>query len=187
MATIENVLSLAGAMDEGYFIGSMIPEPASGWPYFDALQRLESDAGADPKTAAVSLVEAYAGSVDAQDWCMVALDLKKAADLRVALRALFGTTAPSALEVLDAASGASLPDDTDLIDLGAFLRRLDHDGTRPLATSARGVLIAGLVARRAAGTLRGRDGLAVRLALPPALPATPGWFDYLPDLAPLVR
>ena len=71
MATVSNVQTLANALPEAVFIGSMVPEPASGWPYVQLLRALREPAG--PKAVAAAIVEAYAASVDAPDWCLVAV------------------------------------------------------------------------------------------------------------------
>ena len=56
------------------FIGSMVPEPASGWPYFDMFGTLGQKQWG-PRAVASAVVEAYAASVDTDDWCLVVLDL----------------------------------------------------------------------------------------------------------------
>ena len=54
----------------------MVPEPASGWPYFDMFGTLGQKRWG-PRAVANALVEAYAASVDTDDWCLVVVDLAR--------------------------------------------------------------------------------------------------------------
>ncbi len=197
MASLSTVRTFAQVCPKAVFVGSMVPEPASGWPYFQLLRSLRQ--GWDKYAVATALVEAYAASVDTSDWCMVALDLAKVAahdgspGLEAALAKLTGSTPPGAVEFYSAAEGADLLDDTNLVDLGALMRRLDLVGSRPMATAVRAALLETVIARRAGGSLVGRDGVAVQVELPPAvLPDAswtdpPDWVQVLPELAPPER
>ena len=188
MATVSNVETLADAYREAVFIGSMVPEPASGWPYVQLL-RILRDTGSS-KAVAAAIVEAYAASVDVPEWCLVAVSLAEVAALRGALDALAGSTPPGRVEFFDAAAGADILDDTNLLDLGALMRRLGRFEANPEAEAVRGALRLATLARRAAGILGGRDGLATRAGLPPSRaldldwPPEPEWSAYLPDLFP---
>jgi hypothetical protein len=209
MASLTTVRKLAESFPKALFIGSMVPEPASGWPYFDMFGAL-GQKGWGPRAVANALVEAYAASVDTDDWCLVVVDLARLAkgpgldddelgittstrpSLDDALEALIGSKAPDPVMFYAAAEGADILDDTNLADLGALMRRLDAFEPRPEALSVREALRGAILARRAAGNLAGRDGLAVRIGLPPPWdeagdpdwPAEPGWANYLPELVP---
>lgn len=164
MATLENVVALAASLKKGIFVGSMVPEPASGWPYFESLQTLTND---EPTAVASGLVEAYAAAVDTADWCMIALDLAKVRGLATAWGKLLARQAPSDTDFYAAAAGADIPDDTNFVDLGTLMRRLEGLAVGNAAKKVGDSLRDALVARRAGGSLVGRDGLAVQLALPP--------------------
>jgi hypothetical protein len=81
-------------------------------------------------------------------------------------------------------------DDTDTADLGALMRRLDLARPNAAAIGVREALLDATIARRAAGALAGRDGLAVSIGLPPWgcesaglwLTDPPTWSQYLPGL-----
>ena len=73
MASVETVLDVVRNILGATFIGSMVPEPASGWPYVSLLRTLLT--GGSTTAVAAAIVEAYAASVDVPDWCMVAVDL----------------------------------------------------------------------------------------------------------------
>jgi hypothetical protein len=190
MATVANVLEFAATYPKAIFIGSMVPEPASGWPYFQLLEVLSKDWG--HKATAAAVVEAYAASVDADNWCMIALELAKIGTrggLAARLRALTQPPVPSAIEFFDAAAGADVLDDTDTADLGALMRRLDLARPNAAALGVRQALLDATIARRAAGALAGRDGLAVSIGLPPwgyesagLWLTNPTWPQYLPGL-----
>ena len=190
MATVANVLEYAAAYPKAVFIGSMVPEPASGWPYFQLLEVLSKDW--DRAATAAAVVEAYSASVDADNWCMIALDLAKIrarSGLAGRLRALTRPPAPGAIEFFDAAAGADILDDTDTADLGALMRRLDLAEPNAAALGVRQALLEATIARRAAGALAGRDGLAVAIGLPTWGNASAGlwlteptWSQYLPGL-----
>ena len=176
MASAPTVLTLAEGLPEAIFIGSMIPEPASGWPYSELLRILA--AHSDPEAAAAAIVQSYAASVDVADWCLLALKLsqirKEPDSLATALTLLEKTRPPGAAEFCAAASGADTLDDTDMVDLGALMRRLsDRTAGRKAAKDLRkatgGVRDAirnATIARRASGNLAGRDGLSVQVMLP---------------------
>ena len=187
MATVANVLELARSYPEAVFIGSMVPEPASGWPYFQLLEVLANDWAHTATAAAV--VEAYAASVDADNWCMIALELARIRTLAGRLRELTRPPVPGAIEFFAAAAGADVLDDTDTADLGALMRRLDLARPNAAALGVRKTLLDATIARRAAGALARRDGLAVSIGLPPwgyesaGLWLTdPTWSQYLPGL-----
>jgi hypothetical protein len=209
MASATTVLTLARGLSDAYFIGSMIPEPVSGWPYADLLRILTTTS--EPKAAAAAIVQAYAASVDVPDWCLIALELKRivspegttalntpAGDLASALAELEKFPPSDEVDFFAAASGADTLDDTNLVDLGALMRRLtdqttDEEAARSLQTAAAGVRTAireATIARRASGNLGGRDGLSVLVEVPPTkqtdLVATQprsGWHRYLePEL-----
>jgi hypothetical protein len=209
MATAPTVLTLAQDLPTAVFIGSMIPEPASGWPYSEVLRVLATDTV--PESVAAAIVQAYAGSVDVADWCLLALRLTDiggtGGPLDIALEALLGVAAPKPADFFAAASGADTLDDTDLVDLGALMRRLTdrsaygtgRDSLHEAATGVRDTIRNATIARRASGNLAGRDGLSIQLLLPP-LPSPPappspsvpdesapvpvGGRDLAPDLAP---
>jgi hypothetical protein len=191
MATAANVLTLAETLDtvpEPMFIGSMVPEPASGWPYFQLLRILRDHES--PKAVAAAVVEAYAASVDVPEWCLVAVSLAKVHPLSTALMALRGSAAPNGVHFFQAAAGADIMDDTDLVDLGALMRRLGRITPHPEADAVRRALRGATIARRAAGSLAGRDGVSVRLGLPFDAQAAkwsnpPTWDDYLPGFPAL--
>ena len=219
MASAPTVLTLARTLTDAVFIGSMIPEPASGWPYSELMRILSTTS--DPKAAAAAIVQAYAASVDVPDWCLIALELGKVGnnskattpgstrqaqndgDLVKALRDLGNLSAPSDADFFAAASGADTLDDTDLVDLGALMRRLTVPTGDPIADKAlaaatdavREALRKATVATRASGSLAGRAGISVHVKLPPLRassasskiqgPSTPGstagtdWAKYL--------
>jgi hypothetical protein len=183
MASATTVMTLARVLDKSVFIGSMIPEPVSGWPYTELLRILCDNS--DPKAAAAAIVQAYAASVDVPDWCLAAFDLAKIGDasgpLAKALKAVNAAALPGASDFYSAASGADTLDDTDLVDLGALMRRLtDRPVTttssskavadaKALVAAADGVRLAireATVMRRASGNLAGRDGLSVLVKVP---------------------
>jgi hypothetical protein len=212
MATWSTIRELSQNFREALFVGSMVPEPASGWPYFELVDILARDL--EPRAVAAAAVEAYAASVDTDDWCLVALDLAKIAGggpgldeevadlpdvhaarpgLAAALQALLLSAAPHPVDFYAAAEGADILDDTNLADLGALMRRIDTNHPNSEARAVRRALRGAIVTRRAGGGLAGRDGLAVRIGLPPpwveggdppwpAPPALPGWPNYLPGL-----
>jgi len=188
MATVSNVQTLANTLPEAVFIGSMVPEPASGWPYVQLLRALREPAG--PKAVAAAIVEAYAASVDAPDWCLVAVSLAGVAALGDKLVTLGSSTAPEPVEFYAAAAGADILDDTNLLDLGALMRRLSRITPHPEADAVLRALREATIARRAAGSLAGRDGLAARAGRPPSRgpveswPPEPRWSAYLPELFP---
>jgi hypothetical protein len=182
MATAPTVLTLARVLTESIFIGSMIPEPASGWPYAELLNILATTE--EPRAAAAAIVQSYAASVDVADWCLVALDLSKIggpSGLSSALLKLSGIAPPASTEFYRLASGADTLDDTNLVDLGALMRRLtdrslESDGgsaLRGAAAEVRTAIRSATVARRASGDLAGRDGLSVQVNLPPTVPVQP--------------
>ena len=189
MASAETVLKLTGTFSDAVFIGSMVPEPASGWPYVALLRTLL--AGGSTAAVAAAIVEAYAASVDVRDWCLTAVELgligPSPYGLAGAVDDLKATVAPpSAVDFFDAASGADTFDDSDLVDLGALMRRLSVKAPSPPMDEVRTRLRQATLARRGSGSLAGRDGLSVRVGMPPrapgAWPANPGWADYFPDL-----
>ena len=195
MATVSTIRALSEAFPAAVFIGSMVPEPASGWPYFQLLSILAQPRTADAVAAAV--VEAYAGSVSVPDWCMVAVSLaevsKTGMGLTAAIRQLMATTAPDRVRFFAAADGADIHEDTNVADLGALMRRLVAQGPNQEAADVGDAIHSCRVTRRAAGTLAGRDGIGVRLGLPwgkgdpndhdwPIPPQQPSWPDYLPDV-----
>jgi Clostripain family len=176
MASAPTVLELARSLPDSVFIGSMIPEPASGWPYAELLRVLVDNAAAD--AAAAAIVQSYAASVDVRDWCLIALYLKKIGTqngpLATALGKLNGFNPPEPADFFDAASGADIGDDTDLVDLGALMRRLTdrttRRGTSPesrVAAEVHRAIREAIISRRASGGLAGKDGLSVRLVVPP--------------------
>jgi hypothetical protein len=208
MASVTTVQTLAESFPKALFIGSMVPEPASGWPYFDMFGALgQKEWG--PRAVANALVEAYAASVETDDWCLVVVDLARLAkgpgldddelgitestrpSLDEALQALIDSRPPDPVTFYAAAEGADILDDTNMADLGALMRRLDVFRPSIEARAVRRALRGAILARRAAGNLAGRDGLAVRVGLPPPWveagdpdwPAEPGWANYLPELA----
>jgi len=176
MASAPTVLTLARSLPGSVFIGSMIPEPASGWPYAELLRVLADNSA--PDAAAAAIVQSYAASVDVRDWRLIALYLKqigtRTGPLATALRTLNGKALLQPAAFFDAASGADIGDDTDLVDLGALMRRLTDRTTNrgtatPVSKAAAGVHDAiqkAIIARRASGGLAGRDGLSVRLVVP---------------------
>jgi hypothetical protein len=196
MATVSSVLWLAEFFPDAYFVGSMVPEPASGWPYFEFLRILREPWG--PRPVASAIVEAYAASVDSADWCMVALELGAVKDptsgarfLANDLSVLLGSPARSAGELFSAAQGADIQDDTNLVDLGALMRRLEPwwlpppwapppappPPPPPAAIAVRNRLTNATVARRASGSLAGRDGVALLVEVPPDGVITAPWLD----------
>jgi hypothetical protein len=207
MATVATVSALADAFPNSLFIGSMVPEPIKGWPYTE-LVRILRDPLATLDGVAIAVVEAYAASLAVPHWCMVALRLgficggdplhPDEPGLTDALRALISTTAPpERIRFFSAADGADILEDTNLADLGALMRRLRIDELDPLAAAALTAidraLLSATVAWRAAGALRSRSGVGVRLGVPwgpgaptdsawPESPAVPDWTDYLPDV-----
>jgi hypothetical protein len=194
MANVETVNTLAADLPEAVFIGSMVPEPISGWPYAELVQILCGPGS--PKAVAAAVVQAYAASLAVPDWCMVALDLgavgKSGTGLTAALSDLMAkpappgsTPVPGPVEFFAAADGADILEDTDLVDLGALMRRLQVGGPYPEAAAVEQALSTATVLKRRAGSLAGRDGLAVRVGVPPPhapLPTDPGWSDYLPEV-----
>ena len=189
MASVETVLTLAGPFSNSVLIGSMVPEPASGWPYVALLRTLLG--GGTTKAVAAAIVEAYAASVDVPDWCLAAVDLGLVGTgtdrLAGAVHELMmKDTPPSAVDFFDAAAGADTYDDSDLVDLGALMRRLSLKTSSTYTDKVRTTLRAATFARRASGSLAGRDGLSVRVGMPPVAPgswpADPAWTDYFPDL-----
>jgi hypothetical protein len=202
MATVATVSSLADAFANSLFIGSMVPEPIKGWPYTE-LVRILRDPLSTLDGVAIAVVEAYAASLAVPHWCMVALrlgfisggdpDLPEEPGLTDALHALISTTAPpERVRFFSAADGADILEDTNLVDLGALMRRLRVDESDQTAVTALSDVEAAVrsatVAWRAAGDLRGRDGVAVLLGVPgdsppePPWPPDPTWTDYFPDL-----
>lgn len=202
MASATTVMTLASEL-ESVFIGSMIPEPVSGWPYTELLRILCDNS--DSKAAAAAIVQAYAASVDVPDWCLAAFDLDKIGRLATALTTLNTVALPGETDFFAAASGADTLDDTDLVDLGALMRRLTDQpvtmkSAKALMTAADGVRQAireATVMRRASGNLAGRDGLSVLVKVPGSKPApaptrrsgtpvrtsppVPDWRKYLED------
>lgn len=193
MASVETVLPLAERFGASMFVGSMMPEPASGWPYVELLRILA--AGWSKEATAAAIVQAYASSVDVDDWCLLALDLAKiGGDEGLAARlARLDDPArvPAAIDFFDAAHGADILTDTNLADLGALMRRLDLQGKNQPARDVVTALREATTARRSAGALADRDGLAIVVGTPwersRPWPSTPGWPDYLPVLAPAGR
>jgi hypothetical protein len=195
MATVSTIRALAEAFPAAIFIGSMVPEPASGWPYFQLLGILDQPRSAEAVAAA--LVEAYAGSVSVPDWCMVAVRLSQVgqtgAGLTARIQQLMATTAPDRIKFFAAADGADIREDTNVADLGALMRRLIAQGPNPEAEKVGAAIRSCRLTRRAAGTLAGREGIGVRIGLPwgkgdpqdpdwPVPPEQPSWVDYLPDV-----
>ena len=189
MASAETVLKLAGTFSDAVFIGSMVPEPASGWPYVSLLQTLNPRRS--NMAVAAAIVEAYAASVDVPDWCLTAVELGLVGTgpygLAGAVQDLkTNAPPPSAVDFFDAAAGADTYDDSDLVDLGALMRRLSIKAPDPRMDEVRKMVRTATFARRASGSLAGRDGLSVRVGLPPlppaAWPAAPTWANYLPNL-----
>ena len=177
-----------------YLVASMVPEPASGWPYFDAVRLLEDPVWGDsPKSVSSGLVEAYAAAMDVDDWCLIALDLAKAPALE-RLLADFATGSPASPEAFyQAAQGAKIEHDSRHVDLGALLRRLDAVtpdsgggfSKVPGAEQARTALLDATIVKRSAGRLGDRDGLSAHVELPPdPLPDPWDWTfaEYLPVL-----
>jgi hypothetical protein len=199
MATVTTVLHLANDVPDALFIGSMVPEPASGWPYYELIQILAHETWT-PRAVASAIVEAYASSVSTGDWCMVAVQLAQLLprDGEAGLAAHLGDltssleVAPDPIRFFTAAQGADILDDTNLVDLGALMRRLKEPtvtaSQAQAAVAARNDLVGAIVARKSAGSLAGRHGVAVLLGLPQdgakddwAWPDTPGWGTYFPD------
>ena len=207
MATVATVSSLAAAFPKALFIGSMVPEPIKGWPYLELVQILR-DPSLAPDAVAIDIVQAYAASLAVPHWCMVALrlgfvggggpDLPEELGLTDALESLMTTTKPpDRVRFFSAADGADILEDTNLVDLGALMRGLRVDELDPTAAAAQAAvgraIHSATLAWRAAGELKGRDGVAVRLGVPwgpgaptdppwPEPPAAPEWTDYLPDV-----
>jgi hypothetical protein len=186
MANVETVSTLAADVPEGVFVGSMVPEPISGWPYAE-LVRILCGPGS-PKAVAAAVVQAYAASLSVRDWCMVALDLKEVrrrnTGLTAALRTLKTTAAPAPVDFYSAADGADILEDTDRVDLGALMRRLQLGAPNAEAAAVETALRAATLSKRRAGSLAGRDGLAVRVLVPSPgdpLPPAPEWNEYLPE------
>jgi hypothetical protein len=205
MATLHTVITLAKGLTTsdgvttGVFIGSMVPEPVSGWPYAELIRILCGPG--DPKAVAAAVVQAYDASLSAPDRSMVALDLAvmsavkgdhvKADGLTMALQKLMTTTPPGRIAFYTAADGADILEDTNLADLGALMRGIQV-GRDDKAAAVAQALFAATLAKRTAGGLNGRDGVAVLLGVPgdysppdPPWPAQPSWTDYFPDLPPL--
>jgi len=189
MASVETILKLADPFPEATFIGSMVPEPASGWPYVSLLRTVL--AGGSTTAVAAAIVEAYAASVDVPDWCMVAVELALVgtgtyglAGAVLDLRTM--APPPSAVDFFDAAAGSDTFDDSDLVDLGALMRRLSAKTPSTYTDAVRSRLRRATFARRASGSLAGRDGLSVRVGMPPlapgSWPVSPTWAQYFPDL-----
>jgi hypothetical protein len=205
MATLHTVITLTDGLTTaegkttGVFIGSMVPEPVSGWPYAELIRILCGMN--DPKAVAAAVVQAYDASLSAPDRSMVALDLAEVAaaadgETRVdglieALKTLIATAPPDRIAFFTAADGADILEDTDLADLGALMRGLQVGRLDPAAAGVTAALQAATLSRRTAGGLNGRDGVAVLLGVPgdsppdPPWPTRPGWTDYFPDLPPL--
>jgi hypothetical protein len=189
MASVETVLPLADKFRTSMFVGSMMPEPASGWPYVALLQILGQ--GWSKEATAAAIVQAYAASVDVDDWCLVALDLAKIigglADPLAALNDPTTRVVPEAIDFFDAAHGADILTDTNLADLGALMSRLDLQGKNQPARDVLKALHEATTAHRSAGALAGRDGLAIVVGTPwersKPWPTPPQWPDYLPYLA----
>ena len=78
---------------------------------------------------------------------------------------------------------------TDAV-VGALMRRLSRITPHAEADAVLRALREATIARRAAGSLAGRDGLAARAGLPPgrgpveSWPPEPRWSAYLPELFP---
>lgn len=193
MATLRTVITLANAMTTGVFIGSMVPEPVSGWPYAELIRILCGPG--DPKAVAAAVVQAYDASLSAPDRSMVALDLAAVCaetdGLTTALDKLVSTPAPDRVSFFAAADGADILEDINLADLGALMRGLQVGQVNLEADAVAGALRVATVSLRTAGGLNGRDGVAVLLGVPgdsppePPWPAEPSWTDYFPDLPPL--
>lgn len=199
MATVHTVITLANGMTTGVFIGSMVPEPVSGWPYAE-LVRILCGPG-EPKAVAAAVVQAYDASLSAPDRSMVALDLAavnaqkgdqvKADGLTKALKTLLGTAPPDRIAFFAAADGADILEDTNLADLGALMRGLQVGRVNADAEAVAKALFAATLSKRTAGGLNGRDGVAVLLGVPgdsppdPPWPDNPTWAHYFPDLPPL--
>jgi hypothetical protein len=182
---------LAQGLAEMMFVGSMMPEPASGWPYVQLLRILGEDW--PPEATAAAIVEAYAASVDVDNWCLLAMDLAKvAADggLVEKLALLKASSVPKQLDFYVAAHGADILVDTNSVDLGALMRRLDQQENNAPARAVGAALRDATVARRAAGGLSSRDGLAILVETPwdrteaHPWPDQPDWTYYLPGPAP---
>jgi hypothetical protein len=191
MASVETVLDLAQCFSESMFVGSMMPEPASGWPYVELLRILNEDWPAD--ATANAIVEDYAASVHVDDWCLLAMDLAKvAADggLAEKLALLKASPAPEQLDFFVAAQGADILIDSNSVDLGALMRRLDRQLTSEPARAVAAALSEATTAQEAAGGLSGRDGLAIQVETPwdrteeHPWPDQPDWSYYLPEPAP---
>ena len=204
MATLHTVITLAEGLTTsdgvttGVFIGSMVPEPVSGWPYAELIRILCGPG--DPKAVAAAVVQAYDASLSAPDRSMVALDLAKVAaaedgetkadGLSTAFHKLIAAGPPDRIAFYTAADGADILEDTNLADLGALMRGLQvgHDDAAAKVAQA---LFAATVAKRTAGGLNGRDGVAVLLGVPrdsdqePSWPTEPTWGHYFPGLAPI--
>jgi hypothetical protein len=205
MATLHTVITLAEGLTTsegvptGVFIGSMVPEPVSGWPYAELIQILCGPG--DPKSVAAAVVQAYDASLSAPDRSMVALDLAEVAavgngdtkndGLTTAFQKLTATAPPDRVVFFTAADGADILEDTNLADLGALMRGLQVGRVDPAADAVARALFAATVSKRTAGGLNGRDGVAVLLGVPgdsppnPLWPAEPTWGHYFPDFAPL--
>jgi hypothetical protein len=210
MATVATVSSLAAAFPHALFIGSMVPEPIKGWPYMELVQILR-DLSLAPDGVSIAMVQAYAASLAVPHWCMVALrldfvgggnpDLPEEPGLTDALHSLITTTdPPERIRFFSAAAGADILEDTNLVDLGALMRGLRVEELHPTTANAQAAvgraIQSATVAWRAAGELKGRDGVAVRLGVPwgpgaqtdhpwPEPPAMPNWGHYFPGLAPV--
>jgi hypothetical protein len=205
MATVHTVITLAEGLTTsegvttGVFIGSMVPEPVSGWPYAELIRILCGPG--DPKAVAAAVVQAYDASLSAPDRSMVALDLAQVAavgdgeteafGLTQALERLTSSDPPDRVVFYTAADGADILEDTNLADLGALMRGLQVGRVDGNANAVALALQAATVSKRTAGGLNGRDGVAVLLGVPgdtaqgPSWPTQPTWGHYFPDLAPL--
>jgi hypothetical protein len=207
MATVAAVSSLAAAFPHALYIGSMVPEPIKGWPYMELVQILR-DPLLEPDAVSIAIVQAYAASLSVPHWCMVALrldfvgggnpDLPEEPGLTDALHSLITTTdPPERIRFFSAADGADILEDTNLVDLGALMRGLRVEELHPTTAAAQAAvgraIQSATIAWRAAGELKGRDGVAVRLGVPwgpgalsdqpwPDPPAMPNWTHYFPDL-----
>ena len=115
MATLRTVITLANTMTTGVFIGSMVPEPVSGWPYAELIRILCGPG--DPKAVAAAVVQAYDASLSAPDrrWSLWIWLPCAEADDGLASRPwtnLVSTAAPDRVSFFAAADGADILEDT---------------------------------------------------------------------------
>jgi hypothetical protein len=148
-------------------ITSQVPEPASGWPYHKLLRLLQADPGMTPKTFARGVVDVYADNTDAPNYSIAAFDPLDFEHVRDAIRNLsteLEEDCPPILDILDAASRASLPDSNRSLDVGTFVGSLDlRVDLKGNAQHVQGALARAVIHRRTGGSLAGRSGFSLDL------------------------